>query len=155
MHEKRECDFAPEIKALGGSIYNIERFNGLNLISCKKQCRDFPQHHNYYEVHVHIGSSAALVIHEAKKYNLPCIAHSHNTNPNLSIMELGFRFLSFPTRFIADYYLACSREAGVDRFGKRVVSGGRFAVLNNGIDIEVGTVNSFAQIQLAVSTTVL
>ena len=70
-------------------------------------------------------------------------------------MELGFRFLSFPTRFIADYYLACSREAGVDRFGKRVVSGGRFAVLNNGIDIEVGTVNSFAQIQLAVSTTVL
>ena len=43
----------------------------------------------------------------------------------------------------------------MDRFGKRVVSGGRFAVLNNGIDIEVGTVNSFAQIQLAVSTTVL
>ena len=41
VHEKRECDFASEIKALGGSIYNIERFNGLNLISCKKQCRDF------------------------------------------------------------------------------------------------------------------
>lgn len=137
VHEARECDFDPEIRALGGSIFSIDRLNGINTVSYIKQCRDFFRtHHNYCAVHVHIGSSACFVIKEAKKYGLFCIAHSHNTNPSLSLPEIGFRLFSYPTRYIADYYLACSREAGVDRFGRAVVTSDRFSVLNNGIDVK-------------------
>lgn len=137
VHETRECDFDSEIRSLGGSIFSIDRLNGVNTISYIKQCRDFFRtHHNYCAVHVHIGSSACFVIKEAKKFGLFCIAHSHNTNPNLSLLEIGFRLFSYPTRYIADYYLACSREAGVDRFGRAVVTSNRFSVLNNGIDVK-------------------
>ena len=137
VHETRECDFDSEIRALGGSIFSIDRLNGINTVSYIKQCRDFfCTHHNYCAVHVHIGSSACFVIKEAKKFGLFCIAHSHNTNPSLSLLEIGFRLFSYPTRYIADYYLACSREAGVDRFGNSVVTSNRFSVLNNGIDVK-------------------
>ena len=137
VHETRECDFDSEIRALGGSIFSIDRLNGINTVSYIKQCRDFFRtHHNYCAVHVHIGSSACFVIKEAKKFGLFCIAHSHNTNPGLSLFEIGFRLFSYPTRYIADYYLACSREAGVDRFGNSVVTSNRFSVLNNGIDVK-------------------
>ena len=87
-------------------------------------------------MHVHIGSSSYFVIKEAKKIGLFCNAHSHNTSPNLSPPEISFRLFSYPTRYIADYYLACSREAGVDRFGNSVVTNNRFSVLNNGIDVK-------------------
>ncbi len=137
VHETRECDFDSEIRALGGSIFSIDRLNGINIVSYIKQCRVFFRtHHNYCAVHVHIGSSACSVIKEAKKFGLFCIAHSHNTNPSLSFLEIGFRLFSYPTRYIADYYLACSREAGVDRFGNSVVTSNRFSVLNNGIDVK-------------------
>lgn len=137
VHETRDCDFDSEICALGGSIFSIDRLNGLNTFSYIKQCRDFfRRHHSYCAVHVHIGSSAYFVIKEAKKFGLFCIAHSHNTSPSLSLPEIGFRLFSYPTRYIADYYLACSREAGVDRFGKAVVTGNSFSVLNNGIDVK-------------------
>lgn len=137
VHETRECDFDSEIRSLGGSIYSIDRLNGINSVSYIKQCRDFfRKHHGYCAVHVHIGSSAYFVIKEAKKFGLFCIAHSHNTSPDLSLPEIGFRLFSYPTRYIADYYLACSREAGVDRFGKAVVTSNSFSVLNNGIDVE-------------------
>ena len=87
-------------------------------------------------MHVHIGSSAYFVIKETKKIGLIYNAHSHNTSPNLSPLEISFRLFSYPTRYIADYYLACSREAGADRFGNSVVTNNRFSVLSNGIDVK-------------------
>lgn len=137
VHEDRRCDFDEEILELGGRIYRTFRFNGLNYFSYCKSCADFFSNHNdYVAVHVHIGSCAAMVIRGAKRHGLYTIAHSHNTNPPLSILELGFRVFSFPTRYLADCFLACSEEAGRDRFGKRVVSSTAFSVLNNGIDVE-------------------
>lgn len=95
-----------------GRFFSINRLNGINTVSYIKQCRDFFRaHHNYRAVHVHIGSSACFVIKEAKNFGIFCIAHSHNTNPSLSLPEIGFRLFSYPTRYIANYYLACSREA--------------------------------------------
>ena len=43
--------------------------------------------------------------------------------------------LSFPTRYVADYFMACSKQAGIDRFGKTVAANDKFRVLNNGIDV--------------------
>ena len=38
-------------------------------------------------------------------------------------------------RRVADYFMACSREAGIDRFGQRIVEGNRFSIVPNGIDL--------------------
>ena len=51
------------------------------------------------------------------------------------MLQIGFEFFSWPTRYLADYCLACSYQAGADRFGRKVVEGKRFAVLNNGIEL--------------------
>lgn len=135
VHDDRECDYDAEIEHLGGRIFHLFRFTGANYLVYKKALRSFFEaHHDYCAVHVHIGSCAAIVISEAKRFGLYTVAHSHATRATLSLPEIGFRFFSYPTRFVADAYLACSRQAGIDRFGGSVVSGKRFSVLINGID---------------------
>ncbi|MEG2200708.1 MAG: glycosyltransferase [Raoultibacter sp.] len=137
VHEPtRTCDYDEEIERLGGRLYRLDRFVGYNYFSYRKACRDFfAQHPEYSVVQGHIGSCAALYLAEAKRAGCYTIAHSHAQNFPLSLSQLGFRALSFPTRYIADYFMACSLEAGRDRFGKAVVAGDRFKVLKNGIDL--------------------
>ena len=135
VHEERECDYDSEIIELGGRIFHTFRFNGINAPAYSRFCRRFfAEHHDYCAVHVHIGSCAAFVLREAHRHGLFTIAHSHNTHPPLSVPEIGFRLFSYPTRYLADWYLACSEQAGIDRFGKKVIDGDRFTVLINGID---------------------
>ncbi len=137
VHEQRECDYDTEIENLGGRIFHIQRLLGPNYLSYTRECRSFfAAHHNYCAVHVHIGSCAHIVINEAHRYGLFSIAHSHSTDASVSLTDALFKIATFSTRFLADYFLACSEQAGVARFGKSVVSSDRFRVLNNGIDTE-------------------
>ena len=138
VHEHRACDYDSEIEDLGGKIYRLNRFNGLNLISYANSCRTFfNEHHDYLAVHVHIGSCAAIVLRESKRVGLFGIAHSHATDsPEFSIRDLFYKLVSYPVRYLADWFLACSRQAGIDRFGSRIADGSHFSVLNNGIDTQ-------------------
>ena len=131
-----EGDYDEEIRSLGGSLYYIPRFVGSNVIEYLRGLSDFFScHHDYDAVHVHIGSTAVFVIRAAHKYHLYAIAHSHNTHGKFSPSELAFRLVSYPTRYLADYYLACSVQAGKDRFGDSITRSNRFSVINNGIDL--------------------
>lgn len=136
VHEMHECDYDAEIKERGGAIYRLPRFSGINSISYYSKCkRFFQEHHEYSAVHGHIGSCAALYLSAAKQAGLYAIAHSHNTKGG-GLGQRAFDVVSYPTRFIADAFLACSQEAGTDRFGAKVASGENFRVVNNGILIE-------------------
>lgn len=136
VHEDRECAFDAEIRRLGGSIYRLPRFTGFNLIKYRAKCRRFfLEHHDFAAVHGHIGSSAAIYLSEAKRAGLFTVAHSHGTNAK-NLAHIPYAIVSYPTRYIADVFFACSHEAGVDRFGRRVVSQPIFRVVNNGINIE-------------------
>lgn len=138
VHEQRECDYDAEIEALGGRVYReLPRFTGLNGREYRRAVRAFlGQHPEHSVIHGHIGSSAAIYLDEAKRANRLAIAHSHAQNYPLSAGELAFRVLSFPVRFKADYFLACSEQAGLDRFGRAVVESDRFHVLRNGINVD-------------------
>lgn len=152
VNEQRECDYDEEIRSLGGNIYSIPRFTGSNIISFYSACKSFfLLHHEYIAVHIHIGSSAALVIKAAKLFNLYTIAHSHACHFPLSPSELAFRAASYPTRFLADYYFACSQQAGIDRFGASVASGNRFRVISNGIPTESFKYNKDARNRIRTS----
>lgn len=132
-----ECDFDREIYELGGNIYRVPRYIGANYFPYKRACRAFFSEHggDYPVVHGHIGSSAAVYLSEAKRVGCKTIAHSHAQKFLRFPLGPVFDVLSYPTRYVADYFLGCSREAGVDRFGEAVVESEQFSVLNNGIDL--------------------
>lgn len=136
VHEDRECAYDAEIRELGGNIYRLPRFSGFNLIEYRVKCRRFfNEHHDFVAVHGHIGSSAAIYLSEAKRAGLFTVAHSHGTNAK-NLAHIPYAIVSYPTRHIADVFFACSYEAGIDRFGRRIASQSCFRVVNNGIDVE-------------------
>lgn len=138
VHEERACDYDAEIEALGGRIFRVPRFKGTNARAYRKAFRAFfAEHGEHPIVHGHIGSSAALYLSEARRADRFAIAHSHAQKYPVSLSEIAFRALSYPTRYVADYFMACSQEAGRDRFGRFVTEGPNFSILKNGIDLDL------------------
>lgn len=137
VHEEHECDYDQEIRELGGLIHRVPRFTGLNLVSYRKAVgKVLDEHPEYAIVHGHIGSSAAVYLSEAKKRGRVAIAHSHSQKLSDFKQRIMFDSVSYPTRFIADDFLACSIEAGLARFGKWVVGSDRFHVIANGVNLD-------------------
>lgn len=130
------CAYDEEIESLGGQIYRIPAYRVTNLLSYRSACKEafasLAQTHHI--VHGHIGAPAAIYLAEAKRRGCFTIAHSHNTKGPLSPTEIAFRVSTFPTRFVADHFFACSTQAGIDRYGKRIVNSDRFGLVPNGID---------------------
>ncbi|MDY4863585.1 MAG: glycosyltransferase [Collinsella sp.] len=141
VNETRECDYDNEIKELGGHIYTIPRFNIVNGVSYKRHCSDFFNTSRYRIVHGHIGLPAPIYLKEASRSGAFTIAHSHAQNYPMSLNELVFRLCSYPVRYVADCYMACSKEAGMDRFGRQIADGPSFHVLKNGVDTDVMSFN--------------
>lgn len=129
-------DYDDEIKELGGRLHQIPRFNVANYLSYNKACRNFFETHRYSVVHGHIGLPAPIYLKAARKTGAFCIAHSHSQNFPISPSELVFRVCTYPTRFVADYFIACSEQAGIDRYGRSTTSSNAFHILKNGIDLE-------------------
>lgn len=130
----QEADYDDEIRSLGGNIYHMPAFRGVNYFALGKEIDRFFSEHYYVIVHGHIGSLAPMYLKIAKKHGSFTIAHSHATNSTDFIERLVFGFLAHSVRFVADYFFACSKQAGIDRFGNKIVESDRFSILNNGID---------------------
>lgn len=135
-----------EILSLGGRIYHCPHYNGKNHFAYTKWWHEFFKAHpdEYPIVHGHLGSTAAIYLSIAKKYGSYAIAHSHNTGGSLS-----FRLFAYPTRFVADHFFACSADAGISRYGKRLgTDQTRCTVLKNAIDAEKFVYNEDVRKQL-------
>ena len=136
VHEQREGDYDAEIERLGGRFFRVPRFTGLNAGSYRRSVRAlFAEHPEWRVVHGHIGSCAPAYLSEAKRAGAFAIAHSHAQNYVRGLPGLAFNVAAHPVRRVADYFMACSREAGIDRFGGAIVEGERFAIVPNGIDM--------------------
>lgn len=125
--------FDEEILSLGGRIYRCPRYNGKNHFAYVKWWNAFFQDHRgeYPIVHGHLGSTAAIYLSIAKKHGAYAIAHSHSASINLR-----YYLFTYPTRFVANQFFACSEAAGISRYGKRVgTDKARCAVLPNAIDL--------------------
>lgn len=136
VNEMGGYDYDEEIGELGGRMFAIPRYNIANYPVYRRACQSFFSSHHYPIVHGHIGLPAPIYLSIAREHGAKCIAHSHAQNYPLSASELVFRIATYPTRYRADYFMACSLQAGEDRYGKDVVRSDRFHVLKNGIDIE-------------------
>lgn len=136
VHEERECDFDKEIRELGGNIFRIPRYKIFNYSKYKKEVKKFfAAHHDYDIVHGHICSCINIYSSIAKSYGIKTIAHSHSANFGFSLDTIFTNVVSFHTKFIDDYFIGCSKRAGLDRYGSKIVESNRFDVLCNGIDV--------------------
>lgn len=136
VHTNKDCFFDDEIKRLGGRIYRVPYYTISNLSSYRKALnRLFSAHKEWSVVHGHLGSCACIYLSIAKCYGLYTIAHSHAINDkNINLKVLLYRFHAFLSRGVADFYMGCSYEAGVDRYGKKIANSSKFQVINNGIN---------------------
>ncbi|MFA6867186.1 MAG: glycosyltransferase family 1 protein, partial [Clostridia bacterium] len=132
MDNKNEADYDNEILALGGKVYYVPKFKIYNYFSYKKAWNEFFKDHKEHKIiHGHIGSAAAIYLKMAKKEGIYTIAHSHNNNYNKNLRGFVLSLVVKPTKYIADYFFGCSYEAGLIRYGKKVVNSNKFKVLNN------------------------
>ena len=136
VHKGVKGEYESEIEDLGGKIYRIDKYKVSNYFSYVRQLKEhFRAHPEHKIVHCHIGSSAAVCLGTAGKFGAYTIAHSHATNdPKINIKNILWNIASYPTRNIADFFFACSKEAAIDRYGKSVAASDRCKVLVNGID---------------------
>lgn len=134
--EEESC-FAEEIKAAGGKIFKLPKFNGRNWKIIQQAWKDFfTKHPEYRILHSHVRSYASIFIPVAKKCGVKTIIHSHNTSNGKGIEAIGKSLLQFPLRFQADYFFGCSEMAGRWLFGERVVQSDRFYMVKNAVDLD-------------------
>ena len=136
-NEGGEAAFDREILSLGGRIYRCPHYNGKNHFAYRKWWNSFFNTHQdeYAAVHGHLGSTAAIYLSIAARYGIYTIAHSHNINKMRSVGDALYALFAYPTRFVADTFFACSRDAGISRYGKKIGHDpGRCTVLRNAID---------------------
>lgn len=131
--EERDIPYAheAEIRERGGRVYLIPRYRVNNLPTYSRAWHDLlVRHPEWTIVHAHHTTPAPLYLSIARSLKRTCIAHSHNTDQQLSVKALGRRILGRPLNLIANQRLACGTDAGRAMFGS-----GRYEVVPNSIDV--------------------
>lgn len=143
VHTEEKCDYDEEIRYLGGKIHRVPRYLGKNHLTYKKVWNKFFKAHPEYKIiHGHVRSTASIYLKIAKRYGLATIAHSHNTSSGTGFLAIVKNTLQYPIRYIADYFFACSENAGIWLFGKKTCEKNNFYILNNAIDTQKFIYNS-------------
>ncbi|WP_226670494.1 glycosyltransferase family 1 protein [Metabacillus litoralis] len=134
VHTEDKCAFDDEIKNLGGRIFRIPAYNGKNHMIYKKKWKCFFDDHPEYKiVHGHVRSTAYIYLKIAKKYGIVTVAHSHSTSSGNGVPAIIKNIFQYPIRYVADHFLACSKEAGEWLFGNKTCRKSNFHILKNAI----------------------
>jgi len=123
---------AKEIKALGGRIFFVKKFNGRNLAAYRKQMRTLFQNYPEWKViHIHNVAQAVLFVGIAKRYQKTVVAHAHFDSNLTDFKAYTRRILTTAIKYYTNHLLACSKAAGayIFRINKEEV-----IVLNNAIN---------------------
>lgn len=149
VHTNEKSAYDDEIEDMGGKIYRIPKFNGVNFLQYINSWKNFFRNYKKYNViHGHLGSTAAIYLKLANNFDLYTIAHSHGVINKNSIKDKIYSFISYPTRFIADFYFACSKIAGKSRYGESIINSKNFKVFKNGIQTKKFTFNKNKRIEM-------
>ena len=137
IHTEKHQAYYDEIISLGGKIYSFPAFKGTNAFFLRKKwAKFFKEHPDYKILHSHVRSYASLYLPVARKAGLKTIIHSHSTSNGRGFASVVKRIMQYPLRFQADYFFACSKEAGKWLFGKKICNSEGFHILQNAINVE-------------------
>jgi len=132
--DKDENYFQKEIESLGGRVYVLPSYTGINHFLYKKAWNEFFKNHTEYKIiHSHVRSTASIVLKIAKKNGLVTISHSHSTSNGKGISSFVKKIYQYKIRYIADYFIGCSKDSCIWLFGKKVTKSNKCFVLNNSI----------------------
>ena len=138
VHTDQEGQYDQEIRSLGGSIYSVPRFRGLNLLSYKRALlRFFQENHAFAAVQGHMTSTAAIYLPIAKKAGIPVtIAHARSAGVDRGVKGTVTKLVRAPLKYRADYCFTCSAEAGEAVYGRAWVQQGNVWTIPNAIDTQ-------------------
>lgn len=127
-----------KIKELGGRVYHLPKFLGVNIVAYLNAWRSLLKKHPELEIiHGHMTSTASLYLWIAKRYGRVTIAHSHSTSTSGGRIMYGVkRMLEYPLRYLSDYLCACSAAAADYRFGKMTHNRSNYFLWHNAIDTD-------------------
>lgn len=142
IHTKEKCSYTDEILSMGGRIFSVPAYSGINHFQyCAAWNHFFKEHPEYKIIHGHVRSTGVIYMSIAKRYGKIVIAHSHSMNSGTGIIGFVKKTMQYPIRYIADYKWACSYDAGKYLFGKRQIKRSNFKVVKNAIDLSLFTYN--------------
>lgn len=131
-----QTELLEEVVKLGGKVYHAPTFKGTNLVSVLKFWNNFFSNHKEYRIlHSHVRSYASIFFFIAHIHSIKTIIHSHSTSNGEGLLAILKNALQYPLRFQADYFIACSKEAGAWLFGNTIISSPYYHILQNAIDI--------------------
>lgn len=146
--DDREVTYRTEIELLGGRVHKIERSN--NPIRFANKFRQFLKEHfgQYPIVHIHEVYLTGLLTGIKSKARIEkIIVHAHSTKfSDHKLANIRNQILSWPNRFLADYYFACSHDAGTTIFGQKFNKVGY--IINNAIDLKKFCPNQKSRIEV-------
>lgn len=138
-----------EITSLGGRIFRCPRYNIKRHFEYTNWWHSFLKEHacEYPIIHGHLASTAGIYLNIAKKYGCYAIAHGHSTRSNFLYQAFTYR-----TRYVADHFFACSKEAAISRYGKRIAKNNNHCnIVSNAIDAACFTYNKELRDQMRAS----
>lgn len=140
-HTKKAGHYSEEIRALGGNIYSIPRFQVVNILAYRKALHEFFQTHTEYRiVQGHMTSTASIYLPIAKReyakqgLSLVTAAHARSAGVDKGMKGIVTKCLRYPLKGRADYLFTCSKEAGIAVYGDTAVRNGRVWTIPNAID---------------------
>ena len=138
VHGKHIGIHEAKVKELGGSVYHLPKFIGVNMISyIIAWCKLLFAHPELKIIHGHMTSTASLYLGVAKCYGRVTIAHSHSTSTSGGLVVRGIkRLLEYPLRYLSDYLCSCSVDAADYRFGKGIYKQNNYFLWHNPIEIK-------------------
>ena len=149
-----EKGFEEEVKELGGNVYYIAKPNLKTVGQYKNTVkRFFKEHKGEWDiVHIHEILVQKFIAKNCKKFGgvKKVAIHSHASEfvlPTFGVsalkskMIMAFKrvrnsFLLGGIKRNCDYFFACSVDAGVALYGKKILRDERFCVINNAIDTQ-------------------
>ncbi|MDE5654149.1 MAG: glycosyltransferase [Clostridia bacterium] len=138
--------FNNEINELGGMVYKFTVPGIKTYFKTLKDLKEFFKEHGreYDIIHCHELLVAKMVYKYARKYgNVKCISHSHNTKlSEKPLRAIRNRILVSGLAPKSDYCFACSKEAGQNAFGKKIINDKKYKTIYNAINLNNYVYNS-------------
>jgi len=125
----------------GCNVYHLKGSEEKDLFLFMKEIKKFfKEHHDYDILHNHQTNLDFFYLRESKKWKIPVrIMHAHNTNCDINWLRMTV--LRLMSKVYANYYFACSEQAGKWMYGKNITKNKNFYVINNAIDVDKNIYN--------------
>lgn len=121
-----------EIKALGGRVFRMPAYTGVNTLRYFFKWKNFLNCHPEWKViHAHHTSPAFVYLSAAKLSGCVTIAHSHIASSEKNIKSFVKIATRYPLRFLSHYLFSCSEAASEWMFGAK---SSQAIVLKNSVD---------------------